>query len=508
MSHAATLPLIEAGLGPPERLHPLYLLTGLPQSLRGAWGLLAGGALLASQERWWIAVLMVVGFFVVSVGSLLIRWLKLEYRVGAHELRIDSGWLNRTSRAIPFDRVTDVDLEQGPLHRLFGLARVRLETGASAGAKGEDGVLHTITLARAEALREHIRARRTRVETFKVSAANEAPPLFAMDNRRVVFAGAFNFSLAVIAGLFGVTQTMGDVIGFDPFRRAFWGDLLERSEPLQRLVMAHQIVAVIGGTVLLLLLGFGTGLVRTYLREYRFRLDRTDSGLRRRRGLLTLSDVTIPARRIQAAILATGPIRKHFGWRVLKLQSLAMDGGKGDHVVAPLATECEAAIILATVQGPVSPTAANWHRVSRAYVLSLACILLPAAVLGVLLGLLSIRFTDVSGGDAVPLATPALVWMIGAVSGVALRWLSWRQTRFALDDGTLFVETGWWRHRRSILPIRKIQSIDIAENFWSRLFGICTLRLGIAGGGGFSDHHIPALTPGEAASLRAQLLNR
>lgn len=508
MSKAAALPLDETALGPPERLHPLYLLTGLPQSLRGAWGLLAGGVLLASQDKWWIAVLMVAGFFVVSIGSLLIRWLKLEYRVGAHELRIDSGWLNRTSRAIPFDRVTDVDLEQGPLHRLFGLARVRLETGASAGANGEDGVLHTIALARAEALREHIRSRRDGPADLQISQEIEAVPLFSMDNRRVACAGWFNFSLAVIAGLFGVTQTMGDVIGFDPFRRVFWADLLERSEPLQRLVMTHQIVAIIGGSILLLLLGVGTGLVRTFLREYRFRLDRTESGLRRRRGLLTLTDVTIPARRVQAAILATGPVRKYFGWRVLKLQSLAMDGGKGDHVVAPLATELEAAAILCTVQGPITPASGDWRHVSRAYVSGLAWLLIPAALIATLLGMLSIQLADLSGSGAVPLAGPIFFWIIGAASAVAFRWLSWRQTRFALDDRTLFVETGWWRHRRTILPIGKIQSVDIAENFWSRLFGVCTLRLGVAGGGGFSDHHIPALARDEATSLRAQLLSR
>jgi membrane protein YdbS with pleckstrin-like domain len=70
------------------------------------------------------------------------------------------------------------------------------------------------------------------------------------------------------------------------------------------------------------------------------------------------------------------------------------------------------------------------------------------------------------------------------------------------------VETGWWRHRRRILPLRKIQSIDINENFWSRAFGICTLRLGVAGGGGLSDHHMPALSRLEAESLRATLLAR
>ena len=46
MSEAAALPADRDPLGPPERLHPLYLLTGLGQSLKGAWGLIAGGAVL------------------------------------------------------------------------------------------------------------------------------------------------------------------------------------------------------------------------------------------------------------------------------------------------------------------------------------------------------------------------------------------------------------------------------------------------------------------------------
>ena len=97
MSQAIAYSVPQEQLGPPERLHPLYLLTGLGQSFRGAWGLIAGGAVFATQGRWWIVVAMGVLFAVLSVGSLLMRWLKLEYRVGAHEIRIDSGFLSRTS---------------------------------------------------------------------------------------------------------------------------------------------------------------------------------------------------------------------------------------------------------------------------------------------------------------------------------------------------------------------------------------------------------------------------
>ena len=494
MTETTALPTRQNLLGPPERLHPLYLLTGLGQAFRGAWGVIAGGAYLATQGRWWIVAVMAVLFVAISIGSLLVKWLKLEYRVGPHEMRIDSGWLSRTSRAIPFDRVTDVDLEQGPVHRLFGLARVKLETGASAGSKEEEGVLHTISLERAEALREHIRARKgLPVSAIVASSSDEAAPLFAMDFRRVIIAGVFNFSLAVIAGLFGVSQTMGDALGFDPFERRFWLDLIDRSQPLRELVLAHQMIAAIGGTLVLVAIGVLTGLVRTLLREYGFRLDRTDTGLRRRRGLLTLTDVTVPARRVQAAIIATGPIRRRFGWQQLKLQSLAQDGGKGDHVVAPLSRDDETAQILGSLGWPADPPKAAWRPVSRAFVTSFGAMLVPAALATLV---------------ALPIIGPiGLLWMAGAMLAVGVRWLDWKLTRFSLAHGAMFIETGWWRHRRAMIPVRKIQSIDLSENFWSRAFDICTLRLGVAGGSGFSDHHIPALSRIEAEALRSELLS-
>ena len=493
MSEAVALQASDESLGPPERLHPLYLLTGLGQALRGAWGMLAAGAYFAAQGSWLIVAFMALLFVFFSVGSLYLRWLKLEFRVGADELRIDSGWLSRTSRAIPFDRVTDVDLEQGPIHRLFGLARVKLETGGSAGGKEEEGVLHTISLERAEALREHVRARKGRAPVAAAAAAEaEGPPLFAMDGRRVLTAGLFNFSLAVIAGLFGVTQTMGDALGFDPFERQFWVDLLARSGPVRDFIMANRIGAAVAGSVVLVLLGIGTGLVRTQLREHGFRLDRTEAGFRRRRGLFTLTDVTIPAKRVQAAILASGPVRQRYGWWELKLQSLAQDGGKGDHVVAPLASEAESAEILSSLRWPAAPTAA-WQPVSRAYVTSFIGILIPAS----LATIVALPFLGAVG----------LLWLAGAGLAIAMRWLDWKRARYALDQGSLFVERGWWRHRRNILPRARIQSIDLTQSWWGRLFGICTLRLGVAGGSGFSDHHVPALTRAEAEALRAELLS-
>nr|WP_294847650.1 PH domain-containing protein [uncultured Sphingomonas sp.] len=483
-------------IGPPERLHPLYLVTGLGRTLRSAWGIAVGGVWLAAKGNALLAIGVVGAYVAVSLASLVVKWLKLEYRVGRDELRIESGLFSKTSRVIPFDRVTDIDIEQGPIHRLLGLARVRLETGAASSSTKEEGVLDTIALSRAEALREYVRARRR----GDVDGAAAAAPveggrdqlIFAMNGERVLIAGIFNFSLAIVAGLFGATQTLGDVIGFDPFKRSFWEGMFARSGPVRDIIIAHQMASAIAGAILLILIGLATGIIRTVFREYGFRLDRTETGFRRRRGLVTLTDVSIPAKRVQAAIRATGPIRRHFGWWTLKLQSLAQDGGQGDHVVAPLAHVDEAAVIEASIDLPDAPRDNHWTPIARGYIYSIAPILLPALLLA-------------AGGFT--LGQPWSVLAIpAALTTIALRIWNWRNTRYALSGRHLFIERGWWRHQRLILPIRKIQSIDIYENFWSRRFNFCRLDLGVAGGSSMSVHGIPALARVDAERLRAQLL--
>ncbi len=103
----------------------------------------AGGARPA------LACVLLLLFMAVGV---FLHWRRFEFRVGANEIRIDSGILSRTHRSIPFDRIQDVDITQGPLARLLGLARVKFETGGSSGE--EEGVLQAIRLDRAEDLRE------------------------------------------------------------------------------------------------------------------------------------------------------------------------------------------------------------------------------------------------------------------------------------------------------------------------------------------------------------------
>jgi putative membrane protein len=482
----------DPAVGEPERLHPLFLLTGLGGALRGIGGAYALIAYLAFTGRLQFALMGGGALLLVSIIGLVLYWRRFEYRVGEAEIRIDSGIFSRTHRSIPFDRVQDVDIAQGPVARLLGLAKVKLETGGSAGT--EEGVLRAIALKRAEAIRKLIRAYRSGAFAAQATEVEaDRPPVYAMSPHRLLLAGLFNFSLAVFAVLLGLSQTMGDVIGFDPFSGEFWESALSASEPLQRLLLANQLLTAIAGLLSLVLVGLVTGIVRTFVRDYGFRLDATETGLRRRRGLITLTDVSLPVRRAQAAIFGSGPVRENFGWLELKLQSLARDeGGSGDHVLAPLAHGQEADTILSALGWRPLPEPVQWNGVSSAYAWVLTLALVPLFLVAI--------------GQMFFIPVVGIVMTVVFAAILAERWMSWRRTGFALDGDRLLVRSGWWRRRMLVLPIRRIQSIELKHNFISRWFGTGSLVFGVAGGRGFSDHQIPALREEKARDLREQLL--
>ena len=483
----------DAALGPVERLHPLFLITGLGGSLRRAGGAFAVIGYFAISGEWKTLLIIAPMLAVTLVAGLLLYWRFFQFRVGPSEIRIDSGILNRIHRSIPFDRIQDVDITQPLLARALGLARVKFETGGSAGAKEDEGILQAISLERAQQLRALVRARRGIISEAPSPERVEEPPIYTMDLRRVLLAGLFNFSLAVLAGLFGLSQTIGNVAGFDPLSRHFWRGVLTAGSPLLDLILAHQLISAAAGLVVLVLLGLATGMVRTLLREYGFRLDRSGNGLRRRRGLLTLTDVTLPIRRVQAAIVGTGPLRDAFGWNELKLQSLARDETtKGDHVVAPLAEDAEVDAIIGKVGWrPVGPDV-HWSHVSPAYVWSFAAALL---------------FLLIPASVQLAIFPPIGAFAFAAIGAlIAFRWLAWRRTHYALDGDRLLVRRGWWRRRLVILPLTSIQSVDLIENFISRRFDMSSLLIGVAGGSGFAAHGVPALPRETARALRAELL--
>ena len=95
-------------------------------------------------------------FAIVALGVLPIRRFHARgYRMDADRLRVVRGVLFHSDTVVPFGRVQHIDVDQGPLERLLGLARLTLHT---AGTHNSSVKLPGLRHEHALAMRETIRA--------------------------------------------------------------------------------------------------------------------------------------------------------------------------------------------------------------------------------------------------------------------------------------------------------------------------------------------------------------
>ena len=486
-----------------QRLHPATLALALvrigPRSLQ----FLPAVAALGFTGNWIWIVPAIGAFLLFSLLAAWFRWLRFRFLVGGDEVVIESGVFARQHRTIPFDRIQDVSIEQGLVSRALGIAKVGFETGA--GGKENDASLDAIALGAAQALRTTIRAHRSG-EAAAPAAASDAPGasgavpvaedrlLFAMTPRQLLVAGLFNFSLAALAVVGAGMQFFDDLLPFDfnVFNPGDWIDLAEQYG-LDQWVIAHRWIAGVGAGISLLFIGFASGIATMFFANWDFRLTREPRTLRRTRGLTTRTDVAVPVKRVQAAILVTGWFRRRFGWHELRLQSLASDGEKErDHQVVPFAQLDAIDPVLAEVAIRRPDAGQAWQHSHR------------IVALGPIVGAVC---ATIGGGVALWLGNEVGWLALVAAPLIALiaLWAA-RFHRWADLGEQVAIRRGAWKPKMTLLPHASVQSVDLKTDFILRPLGLATLVFGVPGGSSLATHEIPAIPAAAARDLRTRIL--
>ena len=469
-----------------ERLHPasflLSALRALPQALLG----LVGASWALTREGMTM-LLVAAGAALVALLIGYVGWRRFRFAITDDELRIESGVLSRRRRVIPLSRIADIDIERGPLHRLLGLARVRVETG---GSDNDEGSLDSVSLARAAALRDRLRGH---------AAADRAPDsvtIFTMTLPRLLLTGAANFSLVYLAVVFSVLQQFGPAIGFS-WRR--WVRETGLRERVEGFATVEGVLFVAG---VALLLGVVTGIVRTMLSDWGFTLRRRDRSLVRKRGLMTITEVALALRRVQAVHVVASPLARLFGFARLQFQMLGGAGGKDDRtssgldVVVPLGTRDEIERVAAHALAFALPP-------GKAYLRGPIRAVVPPLILATLV--------------AIPLASTAVltsrgwaVWLvaIGFALVLARLWLGWRGHGLIVDDALLFVRRGAPTRTISALRYSRIQALIIRRGPIDRLLGLARVQIDSAGAPRLRTLAAPRLGVDAAQALVGDLLAR
>ncbi|WP_227873044.1 PH domain-containing protein [Brachybacterium ginsengisoli] len=139
------------------RLIPARYVGGLIGSV--IWVLLIIGAIVSASlsGMWWIAALGLIPLLILLQALLLTprRVRAIGYLDAEEDLTIASGIMFRAVHTIPYGRVQSVKIDEGPVDRRYGLAKLTVSTANGASTV----VLPGLEKAEAERLRALLTAR-------------------------------------------------------------------------------------------------------------------------------------------------------------------------------------------------------------------------------------------------------------------------------------------------------------------------------------------------------------
>lgn len=465
-----------AALDGGRRLHPLTLgFSAFTIARQMVWPALAGGFGLGEGRIARMLPIFIAALAVPALIGAALKYGRYRWRLTADELFLRSGVLSRRDRVIPLARVQNVEVRQNVLHRVFDVAELRVET-AGSGTEAE-AVLSVLGVAEAQAIRAELLAHR-RVPVSIVSVDGDAPamdrpaapPLAQLSTGDVLLAGATANEAGVIAAaLAGLLQFVDDVPL--PFVATVGDRVMERAADAL-------LVWGIGLLVVFLIVGWLISIAGAVARYHGFTLTVDGGEMRKRYGLLTLHEASVPLERVQAIRVEESLPRRLLGLASLSIETAGGTPGQrgGAEAFVPIARRGDVGRLVRGIFGdadadvplrPVHPMARR--RLAFRYLVTLLVVWAP---------FWGARWLDVQPGGMLAPWVALLLPLPWLAAGWEYRGRGW-----ALPPGYVVARSGVLTRVTWIVPDRKLQTLHLRRTPLQRRHGLATVVVDTAAGG-------------------------
>ena len=483
---------------PTLRLHPLSWLFVLVASVRQFIVPVIAVVLFGARddgEMW--------GIFIVVPLLIAALWRQMLFRygLGPRGLVIRDGLLFRNVRQIEYERIENIDTERNLLHRLLGVAEVRVET--STGGKPE-GLIRVLSLDAVDALRREVFGHGRGTGAPAVAARVTEPAgtvllqLPAAELMRFGFVD--NRGMLVIAAAFGFISQTGAMGAAGAYLR----DHVFDTDIAALGALSLGIVAV-GVLVTIVLCVRLLSLVWALVTLHDFTVTKQGDGLRVRYGLLTRVALTLRLPRIQATH-QTETLMHRFLGRVSLAVDLAGDGAQQADEngtpqmrmrwLAPICTPRRSLELIRTAFPMlVNDSTVEWRGLAPG---ARGRLFRKSMLIATLIGAIPSAFLL---GWSAP-----LLWLLI----IPLAWLHAtqyvRHTAWALTREALIFRRGWLTRRLSIVPRNRVQAVHRSASPFDRRKRMAVIAVDTAGASTLGKIvRVPYLTDADANRLASEL---
>jgi putative membrane protein len=445
----------------------------------------------SGRHDWWHAAAVAVP---VALG--LLRFLTTSFRVADGQLELRRGLVNRNTLTAPLDRVRTVELTASPIHRVLGLAKVRIGTGSATKSGREKLELDALSLAEARTMRAALLHRspaaptETSADRPKLQSGSDSfttavvnPPaddvLLRLDPTWLRFAPLTTSGLVIALGALGATsQFSGQLLG----RVADDLNLGERAATVPVWV------AVVGAVVSFVVVISVLAVLGYVLTNWRFTLSRDRAGRSYHvtRGLLTARETSIETARVRGVeVHEPLGLRLAGGGRLSAIVTGLSRRESGSAPLVPPAPRSVVAAVGARVLDEALPLTAPLRRHG------------PAARRRRMVRAVAGALVITAGWVVVVAAAgwPGPAYVVAAlppVVGVALAQDRYRRLGHALTPHHLVVRKHSFRGRRDALQRDGIIGWNLRQTWFQRRAGLATLvATTSAGRQGYSTLDVP-----------------
>lgn len=463
--------------------------------LRGFWPVLLV-LFFRSGQKQSITEILLNGVVLIGGGVSLvvsiISYFRYYYHVEADRLIIKKGVFNRSRTELPFARIQNIHLEQNVLHRMLNVVSLRID---SAGSSGSEITIDALERQRARDIREYVLAQKRAEQggefAFGESQGGGGLPqslvlqLSLSDLLRVGVSQNHLRTAGIIVGaIFGFVFTLADALGED-----FWEQLREEGEEIDPGFGIYTLLSL--G---LIVVAFVLTLLRTIARHYNLRFYEDREGFTLKAGLFNQRETALRKEKIQIIRWKDNPIRRALGIFVLQIRQATSGSQRStDQVTIPGCRTEQVQDVVYSSFRDIADIQYSEHRISPAYLWWYFRYLgiLPALAFGIFLW---------QTGEP-RFLIPILGFPI--VSFLYLRAF-YRNYRLLVDTEYLRTDSGVLGRTHTLLPIFKVQSVEVRQSFYQRNKDLADLVLHTAGG----SEQIPFLPVATARSLRDYVLYR
>lgn len=256
-------------------------------------------------------IISIVILLFVTVSGIL-SWLRFTYYVKDGELRIEYGIFVRKKRYIPFERIQSLDFSESPLHRLFHLVRVNVETAGSSDIDRAEAMLTAIKKEEALEIQRLLRdvKRSEGIDDENGDLLKQEEIIYQISNEELLLlastSGGIGVVLSAVVALF---LQLDDVI---PYERVF----KEFEVFMSYGIMFVSIVLFIGFVIAYVL-----SVIYMMIKYAHFTLKKVNDDLVITRGLWEKREITIPLKRIQGVHVCENLLRQPFHYATVFIES-------------------------------------------------------------------------------------------------------------------------------------------------------------------------------------------